>query len=285
MLKMDIPVSQALFMLRCNCLIIATVYIQRMPMNSSFSQIKTFLTDYIKFEQKNLLKHLATEKQEIVALTENFLPLHNQWVQEQYQRASSFNIFEIMRYGHYETRLHTPFLKDLLSPDGRHGRGDLFFRKFIKRFFPLPIEKFAIQGIHVWEEYPTEDGRIDILFQFRLDNQTYQVALENKINHYDGDKQLERYYNYLIQQRSLTPESCFLVYLNRYGNAPRLKSKNGLAPSIPLQLYNQLKQERRFIQLSYKRNIVQWLEDCKEEINAARLAETLDQYIELIKRM
>jgi hypothetical protein len=46
-----------------------------------------------------------------------------------------YNLFHILKIRHYESRVHTPFLVNLLSPKGSHAQGDLFYRVFLEQVF------------------------------------------------------------------------------------------------------------------------------------------------------
>ena len=56
----------------------------------------------------------------------------NTMMLEKQKRGEYFNIFEVLNLAHYEEKLHTPFITELLNPQGSHGLKDSFLRAFIR---------------------------------------------------------------------------------------------------------------------------------------------------------
>lgn len=52
--------------------------------------------------------------------------------EEEWKRGEKFNIFNILNLSQDETKLHTPFIAELLNPKGSHGMKDAFLREFIE---------------------------------------------------------------------------------------------------------------------------------------------------------
>ena len=52
--------------------------------------------------------------------------------EEEWKRGEKFNIFNILNLSQDETKLHTPFIAELLNPKGSHGMNDAFLREFIE---------------------------------------------------------------------------------------------------------------------------------------------------------
>ena len=80
-----------------------------------------------------------------------------------------FNLFEILRVGHYEVTTHSRLIAELLDPAGRHGQGALFLEAFLDTF---GLEgKIDPKSAKVYTERylgpKTKDsgGRIDILIE------------------------------------------------------------------------------------------------------------------------
>jgi len=178
-----------------------------------------------------------------------------------------FNVFEILRIGSREVTTHSPMLVELLNPNGRHGMGPQFLEIFVKQPFvkKLSLDLEVDLTTRVRPEFPTgpkceeSGGRIDILIS---DNNSNELVIENKINTTDKDNQLNRY----LHDRPRAK----VLYLTLDGDEP------GEAVSS--------KHSARFARVSYKNDIINWLEACYKE--AARLPlvrETIAQYINLIK--
>ena len=106
------------------------------------------------------------------------------------------------------------------------------------------------------------------------------VIIENKIHDaVDQDNQLNRYYKYA--KESFTDDQIKLIYLTRDGREPNKNSLRGKDGKEALDI-------GRVICMSYERAILKWLEDCLEEVKAAKatpIREVLFQYQEQIKNL
>jgi hypothetical protein len=181
---------------------------------------------------------------------------------------ADFNVFKIVKVVHDEVR-HSAFLAELLNPKGSHGQGDLFLRLFVQK---LGITDFqcetaiAVVEKHIGEVTETTGGRIDILIN---DFNGNHIIIENKIYANDGENQLIRYYNFKKQN---------LYYLTLYGNDATDRSTLHNASGVKLVCGEDYKL------LSYKTDILQWLEQCqKESVSMPLLREGIAHYINLIK--
>lgn len=180
-----------------------------------------------------------------------------------------FNIFSVLGIESAEWA-HSRFLAELLNPQGAHGLGDAFLKLFLQR---NEIEGFDSKSARVQVEAyigpisrdKTEGGRIDIL----LSSAGKTIVLENKIYAEHQENQLLRYLNYAKKFQKRT----WLFYLTLNGDKPPSESIGNL-------------EEHAYHCLSYRRDIVGWLEACKKEaVNYPVLRETISQYINLIKEL
>ncbi len=183
---------------------------------------------------------------------------------------ADFNIFRIINVTSDEVK-HSAYLAELLNPKGSHGQGDIFLRLFLKKF---GIENFhsetaiAIVEKHVGPVTETEGGRIDILIG---DHRGNQIIIENKIYAPDRDNQLIRYSNYNKKH---------LFYLTLYGGDASERSRMNSSFSVSL------KSGEDYKLLSYKTDILEWLELChKESVSMPLLREGIAHYINLIKHL
>lgn len=185
-----------------------------------------------------------------------------------------FNLFQILRIGHYEVSTHSRILGDLLDPNGTHGQGPVFLQLFIKQvqshfadedavgitlfdpdFARVDLEKF------IGARTETEGGRLDILLTDRSGN---QVAIENKIYAAEQTNWVRRYRNGLQKG---TP----LIYLTLNGDSA---------------VEDDPKEGEMLILLSYKDDIVAWLEACrKAAVTVPVVRESLTQYLFLIRKL
>lgn len=190
----------------------------------------------------------------------------------------NFNMFKVLGLTTSEVRLHSSFLAELLNPEGTHERGNIFTKAFIETLKNKLIKKQSkieisfdcenVKNVEVehWLGYITdsEGGYIDILL---TDSTNNHIIIENKIYAGDQKKQLLRYH-------SEYPEAP-IVYLTLDGNDPSCEST-----------FNKKEVLDKLICISYKFEILPWLEVCKKNaVDHAVLRETITQYINLIKEL
>ena len=199
----------------------------------------------------------------------NIISKINEKYEEIYKiSGEKFNIFEILKVTNTE-KYHSRVLATLLDPKGSHGKGDLFLEKFLeivatKRETDAKTDedskdvvgkKFSIEGVRVQEEKPIDNGRPDIT----ITNKNGKIILENKIWAEEGYYQLFTYSK---------EKPTHLIYLTLYGQEVKHKEN----------FY--------YIKMSYRKDILTWLELCKKEsVDNPILRETLTQYILLIKQL
>ncbi|MBC5772792.1 PD-(D/E)XK nuclease family protein [Pontibacter sp. KCTC 32443] len=174
------------------------------------------------------------------------------------QAEKGINLFSLLRSHSDEVHLHSKFIAELLNPNGSHGQGRLFLDKFIQLCGGNVVD-FASPNIK--REY----RKIDILVR----SGSNAIVVENKIWAPDQERQLERYHNTMIAEGA-TP---LLVYLTVDGRTPDEYTRGALS-----------KDEIKTI--SYKEDILKWIEDCKQEVtNVPYLHETLQQYENIIRKI
>lgn len=190
---------------------------------------------------------------------------------EKEKRGENFNIFEILKLRQDETKLHTPFLAELLSPNGSHGLKELFLRAFIEKF--LNNIDFDYKSASVKSEFNigykseecTKGGRIDI---FISDEQGNAIIIENKIYACDQQNQLLRYYNYAKDEKL----NAYLFYLTLDGCLPHKKSTGN--------------KDIAYECISYRKDILGWLDRCVELSACFPIVrETIRQYITNLKML
>lgn len=185
-----------------------------------------------------------------------------------------FNLFHILRIGHYEVSTHSPLLGDLFDPGGTHGQGAVFLELFIRQVLThseivdrAGLTRFAPASARVelekslGERTEIEGGRLDILLTDRAGN---QIAIENKIYAAEQANWVRRYRNGL---KPGTP----LIYLTLDGSSAA---------------EDDTREEEALILLSYKDDIVAWLEACRKEAATVPIVrESLTQYLFLIRKL
>lgn len=202
-------------------------------------------------------------KEKIKLLFNNINEILNKHEEISKISGENFNIFKVIDLTTDEVRIHSKLLAELLNPEGSHGQGTVFLKLFVDEF---AIKDFEIETAKVFIEKniglktETEGGRIDILI---TNNENKTVIIENKINAGDQENQLVRYYNFSKDN---------ILYLTLFGNEPSSESCGNLEINKDFKL------------LSYKEDIINWLEKCKKEaVNLPLLREGITHYINLIK--
>lgn len=179
-----------------------------------------------------------------------------------------FNIFRILKLHAAENRTHSAFLAELLNPKGSHGQRDVFLNLFISRFLEVDQVFHTMSATVIVEKHigfmndgKTEGGRIDIAIK---DHSGNEIFIENKIYAIDQENQLVRYYNY--------NKNAKLFYLCLQGE------------TVSELSCGDLKKTEHFHVITYKKEIIEWLNDCrKEAVSHPILRESITQYINLIK--
>lgn len=190
-----------------------------------------------------------------------------------------FNVFSVLKMDSKEVQMHSALIGELLNPKGSHGLEDKPLQYFIEvitnklrskniknyetkfllqtKFVTTVIEKH----IGNTNEDKTEGGRIDIIIQEKNRN---AIIIENKIYAIEQPNQLIRYNNYSKESP--------ILYLTLNGEAPT--SHGNLIENV------------HYFTISYKDDIIQWLEIClKEAVDFPMLREVIKQYIYLIKKL
>jgi hypothetical protein len=241
------------------------------------ANIKTFIPRFNSFEEQLALKYFQGQQQELARFFLSWNIVYNKTEEQVRSKALSYNIFNIIRYGHYENRLHSPFLTHLLNPEASHLQGRLYINLFLNHVYKQQLDISSINSIVIKEEHSiAELGRIDIFITFRVGDKAYFIAIENKIHAEDQPKQLERYYQYLKNQTQ-DSNRIKLIYLTKYGDFPLIPG------SINLQLFNDLYRNNVLQLMSYKSDISAIINTSLCAVKQGSVKEILVQYLETIE--
>jgi hypothetical protein len=181
--------------------------------------------------------------------------------------ASEFSVFKFITPD--ENGL-SDILAMLLNPRGVHGQQDLFLKLFIDR-----LERSSepnMQDAKVVREALTHTigsfrRRIDIL----VTSDHLALAVENKVDSGEQQDQLKDYHDHI--QRLPQKDYC-LVFLTPDRREPE---------SIPKDTATKLRGEHLLFQLSYAKDIRQWLEECRRWCEAENIRYFLADFIHYIK--
>lgn len=109
--------------------------------------------------------------------------------------APGFNLFALISDIYYRENMHSDILREILSPNGNHGEGDLYLRlflDFINSFCKVP--QIDIHHYRHGAKAVREAGRRDIT----ISTDKRAIIIENKINDAgDTANQIPTYYNQL----------------------------------------------------------------------------------------
>lgn len=188
------------------------------------------------------------------------------------EQGEFFNIFNVVGLCSEEVRLHSAFIAELLNPKGSHGVGDLFLKEFLS-IIDTPLDYININSLsqkEITERYigritDTEGGKIDII----IEDGNHAIIIENKIYARDQKRQLLRYYNYGNKR---FPNGFKLIYLTLDGHEA--------------SSYSLGNKEYECLNISYKDEIIEWLDICSEIAEDKPLVQpVIKQYSELIKQL
>ena len=138
-------------------------------------------------------------------------------LEERKARGELFNIFEVLGMSSNEVHTHSPFIAELLNPNGTHGMGTTPLSLFVQiingrvQNFDFDVNKAAAvyveKSIGKIDESYEEGGRLDILIQSGFK----AILIENKVYADDQYQQLIRYDTYA--KRTFGKGNYLLLYL------------------------------------------------------------------------
>ncbi|WP_108422846.1 PD-(D/E)XK nuclease family protein [Flagellimonas amoyensis] len=183
-------------------------------------------------------------------------------------KGENFNVFSILNMEHKENGTHSAFLGELLHPKGSHSKGNLFLKLFLEIVGDntIDLEKASVvleKHIGKRDDANLLGGRVDIY----ITDQVNSICIENKIYASDQNVQIQRYCNH-------NKENNTVYYLTLNGSDASSESKGKLVL------------DKDYYCLSYKTDIIEWLETClKESAEEPILRESIKQYIILLKKL
>lgn len=218
----------------------------------------------ILYQKKKYMQHLLTD---ISNLYETAQLIKN----KKFEQGETFNIFNTLGFHSDEVRIHSPFIAELLNPKGSHGSAALFLKSFLEI---INVEEDYINVNHcstnilervIGPITEKEGGRIDII----IEDGNHAIIIENKIYAGDQKKQMLRYNNY---GKKNFPNGFKLIYLTLDGHEP--------------EEYTLGKDKYEYKVLSYKKEIIMWLEKCHDIAKGKyQVQSILKQYTTLIKQL
>lgn len=182
----------------------------------------------------------------------------------------TMNVVEIMNRHHLENQ-HSNIIAFLIDPNEKHNHEE-YGKEFLNILKTNGLDIKGNQIISVKrEDYTDEARRIDIFIKTDID----YIIIENKINARDQFQQIKDYIksteNYIEDENNI-----FVVYLTPFGKDP---TEISISNTDLLFLKNQ----KRFINLSYAKDILTWLNKLQVKKDEETLKSGLLQYIDVVK--
>jgi hypothetical protein len=168
--------------------------------------------------------------------------------------------------------IHSKFIAFLLNPKSAHGCKNTFLNLFIEILREKDKNLPSIfECVNVKTEKKIKDGRFDIFLE---NSQKQAIIIENKIYAQDQYGQLERYYDHYKDDNKPKP---ILVYLTLNGKEASKRSLGKLT-------------EKNYSRLSYKDDIIKWLNKCKNFIinkkpNDKKLKFLINEYLVMVEKL
>ena len=163
-------------------------------------------------------------------------------------------------------------ISDILSPNGSHGQGSLFFKEFLKNFniefeipFDEPLNQWKVEVETLTSAIEHSTRRIDITIKCT----SHCIGIENKPWAVDQPKQIIEYANNL---GNYFPKKWSLIYLSGYGNLPSTESISEGDRKI-LIAKGSLKC------CGYKEELIPWLTDCEAKCRSEKFRYFLREFI------
>lgn len=187
---------------------------------------------------------------------------------------NDYNPLLVIRSQSDEVRLHSRIIHSLLDTRGSHYQGSLFLEPFLK---VLDLADFFMDLNKVFVK--AEWNHIDLYIS---DNDKH-IIIENKIYAGDGDRQIERYIDSLID-KGVECENIAVVYLSidEKEVAPHSLGEWKIAQDNLVRGNSKI----RYKNATYKKDILSWIESCQSKAkNITNLYATLEFYKKCVEKI
>lgn len=185
-----------------------------------------------------------------------------------------YNVFDVLETKEVK---HSKFIASLLDPKGLHYQGDLFLREFINA---CGISDFGLDtsNAQVFREYEN----IDIY----ITDGNKHIIIENKLWTSDHDEQIARYIQAIVDEQKEQNgiyERILVLYLTPFDD--EIKSLGGI-DEVGKDYLKLGQNQVAFRHISYKNEILNWLNEIKAEIiNLTDLNVLISQYEKAVKNL
>lgn len=193
------------------------------------------------------------------------------------------NIFSILGISRMEIR-HSNFLAWLLDPNASHGLGNRFLIRILwdlatnennsnlieeeNKLDIIEINQLNFSNVEVNREVPLsvnkKDGAIDILINFRDENDKLVICIENKIDAPDSKEQLASYSKWV--KDTFEGNKIVFIYLTPMGIEPNDKDE-----------------AKEWINYSYREGIIEHLKSLQDSITDSIVKTYISDYLTILK--
>lgn len=206
----------------------------------------------------------------------DFVTTFKEKQEKQKQRGfNNYNILTSVLKPTDEVRLHSRVIYSFLNPNGDHCQGALFLELFINS---LNIDAFKINAnsCTIHKEY----NNIDIY----ITDGYKHIIIENKVNAGDQKDQIKRYIKTINgEYQNLSYDDVLVIYLSIDKRNPSQYSLADLSIDNN-HIHKNNKKIALYKAISYKKEIMEWLELCRFEVqNIVNLNEAIRQYMDIVK--
>ena len=175
------------------------------------------LINAFKNDEKEKLNHLGN-------ISKSLIEVRKKVKEEMEKLPPQFNILNLIRRKNSEGRLLTyePYNSNLLYQLLNIKKKNINLVKLFLEFMNGKFENNIDLNNIIWENVETENEykNIDLLIRYK---KYFAVIIENKIGYHDRDRQLEKYYNTMLEEGY--GNNIYIIYLTPYGDNP---SENSL---------------------------------------------------------
>lgn len=184
--------------------------------------------------------------------------------------SKDFNVFDYINPS--ENRL-SDIIADLLNINGKHGQGDKFLSLFfdivqLEGIDPLNLSDLRIERESFTSLIESNKRRIDITIDFAGQ---YGVGIENKPWAEDGDEQVSDYMRHMEKKYKGNYK---IIYLSGDRTPP-----DGKSIDINSQEYKE-----KVLVISYKTEILKWLDVCYKECKSEKFRWFLKDFIDYVQQ-
>lgn len=250
---------------------------------SLISEFNRTINDFSVLWERQNTSNIVSQLEETKELIKSFEPFAIKLKERERLSTPYYNLFQLLGIKHLETVVHTPFLADLLNPNGTHSQGSYFLNELLTNYIHNRqelIKNYFVDYLHVYKEYSFNNGQIDILIHYKhpIPNNQFAILIENKIDAGDQRNQMKRYYDYLINTLKLENKQIKLIYLTPDGHEP---SEFSLNTDLKINLYS----EGVLQMVSYGNEIRKWLQASLLNIQSEKLKQSIIQYLEILNEI